>query len=497
MAISIISNFTSNKFYPSANPINTTVNSNNSGKCNFRYICDLYINGTKVYTDKIFPDPTTGYGFFLLSRVLQDYIATTVVSNTSSSFSLAANTTLPAAAFSVYCKFGEEYDNSTNCDGQVLQYPNLTTSNTFYVYEGAFDYEDYPTYDYTQYMMGTASATASKLFLTNSPREVDITYNDSYYLDFLTLQPMTSAFKMVIEATDYLTGSIATFSVSSPSLSYVKRYRMNVGPLNLSKMYGIPLISQDCRSYKVWLSYNNVRQSEIFTFNVKDPKEFTTRIGFVGLLGGIEHFTFYHRNLKGFTIDRKTYERTIGSNNSGTWKYNVGDRGTTTYKVTANEVHKVASFCSKETSEWLYEMWLSPDVWTYRRPELQEIRIYAENGHYVPAFNDRILFWVNDTSDLAVGDTILVVPEPVAGYSEFTGSFTIQSINGNVVDVGADWSSYFPPRELCAYIFKNKNFDRLPVVISDNNIEVKPKLARPIEYTLTYQMAYTKNTIRG
>ena len=498
MAITIVSNFTSGKFYPSANPINTTVNSNNSGKCNFRYICDLYINGTKVYTDKIFPDPNTGYGFFLLSRVLQDYIATTAVANTITAFNLGAGSSAPSASLSVYCKFGEEYDLTTTCDGTVLQYTNLATSNTFYVYEGAFDYEDFPNYTYTDYVMGTASATASKSFLTNSPREVDVTYNDSYYLDFLSLQPLSTSHRMYIEFT-YVDNTTSTTYLTSAALTNVRRYRLAVGPYNLNKIYGSPVIYQGVRSYKIWLSYGAIKQSEVFTFNVKDPKTFTTRFGFVGLLGGIESFTFYHRNLKSFNIDRKTYERTLGSNNSSVWKYNVGDRGTTTYKVSATEVHKVGSFCSREASDWLYEMWLSPDVWVYRRPELQEIRIYDELGIYLPyqASNTRILFWVNDTTGLSAGDYLMVIPEYIDGYPEFIGRFQIQSIDGNIVDVGATWGSYFPPREMCAYIYKDTTFDRLPITISDNAIEVKQKLTRPIEYNLSYQMAYSKNTIRG
>lgn len=492
MAITIVSNFTSGKFYPSANQINTTVNSNNSGKCNFRYICDLYINGTKVYTDKIFPDPSTGYGFFLLSRVLQDYIATVQLSNTFSYFNLAAASAVPTSTFSVYCKFGEEYDSTTTCDGTVLQYTNLATSNTFYVYEAAFDYEDFPNYTYTNYLVGTSSTTASIPFLTNSPREIDVTYNDSYYLDFLTLQPINSNWRLKIDVagTTYL-------NIAATSLTNVKRYRLAVGPYNLNKISGTPIINQDISSYQIYLTYNNIRQTEIFTFNVKDPKTFTTRIGFVGLLGGIENFTFYHRNSKAFNIERKTYERSLGRNISNAWSYTVGDRGTTTYKISANEQHRVSTFCSKDMSEWLYEMWLSPDVWTYRRPELQEIRIYDEAGTYTGTPDSRILFWVNDTSGLSAGDYLMVMPEHIDGYTEFIGRFQIVSISGNIVDVGAMWSSYFPPRQLCAYIYKDTTFDRLPVVIADNNIEVKQKLSRPIEYSLSYQTAYTKTTLRG
>ena len=492
MAITIISNFTSGKFYPSANPINTTVNSNNSGKCNFRYICDLYVNGTKVFTDKIFPDPNTGYGFFLLSRVLQDYIATVQLSNTFSTFNLGAGSTAPTSSLSVYCRFGEEYDNSINCDGTVLQYPNLATSTTFFVYEGAFDYEDYPTYNHTNYLMGTASATASKLFLTNSPREVEVTYNDSYYLDFLTMAPINSNWRLFIT----INGSAYT-SLAATSLTNVRRYRLAVGPYNLNKIFGSPVINQEFSSYEVYLAYNNVRQSEIFSFKVKSPKTFTTRLGFVGLLGGIENFTFYHRNTKSFNIDRRTYEKTLGRNISNAWSYTVGDRGTTTYKVSAQEQHKVSTYCSQDMSEWLYEMWLSPDVFTYRRPELQEIRIYDEAGTYTGTPDSRILFWVNDTTGLSAGDYIMVIPEKIDGYIEFIGRFQIVSVVGNIVDVGATYASYYPPRQLCAYIYKDTTFDILPVAISDNSIEVKQKTSRPVEYSLNYQMAYSKNTIRG
>lgn len=492
MAITIVSNFTSGKFYPSANPINTTVTSNNSGKCNFRYICDLYVNGTKVFTDKIFPDPNTGYGFFQLSRVLQDYITTVQLSKTFSAFNLGASTTVPTAALSVYCKFGEEYDSSINCDGTVLQYTNLATSTTFNVYEAAFDYEDYPSYSDSAYLMTATSATASSLFLTNSPREVDVTYNDAYYLDFLSGATINSSWRLQVN----VNGSLY-FTLPSTTLSAVRRYRLAVGPYNLNKIFDSPIIHQQIKSYEVFLTYNGIRQSEVFKFNVRDPKTFTTRLGFVGLLGGIENFTFYHRNMKAFNIDRKNYEKSLGRNISNAWSYTVGDRGTTTYKVNATETHKVGTYCSRDVSDWLYEMWLSPDVWTYKRPEIQEIRIYDEAGTYTGTPDSRILFWVNDTSDLKAGDWLMVIPEFIDGYTEFIGRFQIVSVVGNIVDVGATYASYYPPSQMCAYIYKDTTFDILPVTIADNSIEVKQKTSRPVEYSLSYNMAYSKNTIRG
>jgi hypothetical protein len=135
MATSIVKNFTSGRWYPSANPINATVTSNFNGKCNFRYICDVYVNGTRVYTSKLFPEPGTGYGFFQISRILQDYIETYINKTPPTSiFSSATETSAPTSALTVYCRFGEEYDSTTTCDGTIVQYNTQVTSNTFYVF---------------------------------------------------------------------------------------------------------------------------------------------------------------------------------------------------------------------------------------------------------------------------------------------------------------------------------------------------------------------------
>lgn len=508
MAISIVSNFTTNKFYPSQNPINVTVNSTNTGNCNFRYICDLYINGIKVFTDKLFPDPTTGYGFFQLSRVLQDYMKTLLPQAPQTNYvTLGSSATAPAAAISVYCRFGEEYDSSTNCDGTVVQYPNLSTSNTFYCYQAAFDYEDFPTYSDTPYKGVWASASNIMKFLTNSPREVEVTYNDSFNLDFISLTSPTAftsigAGNVAINITYYNKDTSSSgLTVPVPSLATVRRYRIACGPYDINKIGGTVLISQNTDYYTVKLVWqvginNPFDLSETFTFKVKPPKAFQTRIAFIGLLGGIEHFTFYHRNIKQFDVERKTFEKTLQSNNSGVWKYNVGDRGTTVYSVNAREKHTVSSYCTREVSEWLYEMWLSPEVWTYLRPNLIEWRNFKEGNPNVVLTTDRILFWLSDDHGLEVGDGVYVLPsEENTNWNVYSDLFTVQSVDGNLVDLGVT-VGYFVEYGACGFLYKDEDWRRLPVVISDNTVEVKQKTSRPVEYTLNYGMAYNKTTLR-
>ncbi len=510
MAVSIVSNFTSNKFYTVNNHIAATVTSAANGNCNFRYICDIYINGTKVFTDKLFPDPTTGYGFFKIDRVIQDYIKDSLPATPYTNyFNAASSTTAPAAVLSVYCRFGEEYDSSVDCDGTVVQYLNQVTSNTFYAFNGAIDYEDLPTWQYTKHLGVWASASyATREFLTNSPREVDVTFNDSYYLDIYSLTNPTvytspGAGNVALAITTYNKGgAVSTITVPANAITGTpRRYRIACGPYDLNNFTNIPLINDSISKYEIKLvwqvgSSNPFDLSETFTFYPKRPGKFQTRIGFIGRLGSIEHFTFYHRNKKSFDIDRKDYEKNMYSNTSGVWGYAVGDRGTSTYKISATEKHTVSSFCSKEWSDFLYEMWMSPEVWTYKRPELLEYTVYRESS----SPSSRMLFVLPDENHgFSVGDSFFSIPcyEGVNDTnSDYYQRFTVTGVSGRYVDCGLTYNIY----NLCEFaegwLYKDENWNRLPIVISDNNIEVKQKLTKPIEYTLNYKMAYPKNTLR-
>lgn len=497
MPVNIVSNLTSGKFYPANNHINLTVTSANNGNCNFRYVCDIYINGTKITPPlKLFPDPTTGYGFFELSRVIQDYIDNSIPSTPYSTTFASLAVTNPGPILTVYCKLGEEYDSSSECDGTVVQYLNQSQSNTIYVFNGAIDYENYPTWNYTDYLVGTVSNTKTK-FLTNSPREVELTYNDSFFLDFLSLATVNSNWYYRVTTYDELGGILSIFSQNCGSIAQSKRYRIAVGPYDINKVAGLPMIDSYVFKYDINLRYGSTIVSETFTFKVKEPNELSTRFAFFGLLGSIEHMTFYHRNKKSFDIERKNYEKGMMSNSGGAWGYSVGARGTSAYKISATEQHLVSTYCNQDYSNWLYEMWLSPDVWTYKRPEMISFRVYKDNNPAVDSITDKMLFYMEDGHGLVVGDQIMCFPDRDNPLSlDYSNLFTITSVTGNVIDCGLTLGVYNLVTETCGWCYKFSNWNRLPIAISDNSVEVKQKTSKPVEYTLKYQAAYSKTTLR-
>ena len=493
MSITIINQIPTNKFLPSRNPINVSVNSNNNGKCNFRYVCDVYIDGVNVFRYKLFPDPSTGYGFFQLSDVISDYLSEYLPQVNSTSVVVGYSTTNKSIV-GCYLRFGEEYDNSTTCDGTIQIFPNLALSNTFYAFLGTLDYEEWPTYNDNYYKVNY-SATFSQLtgpyFLTKRPRgSVKCSFGDSYYLDWLSLtSPNTGQTSIRIE-----TNTGVTYSVNAPSLSSVKRFKAAVGPFDINNAANTSLINASHKWYDVWLEDSGNQLTEKFRINLEMPKSFRTRFGFIGSLGSTEYITFYHRDRAGYDIDRKDYKKYLTSNKgSGNWSYDVGDRQSTTYATSAKERHLVTTFVDEITSTWLWEMWLSINVWKEDKPIQSSFRVFRESS----SPTSRMLFWLPDGHQFKPGDSFFCIPENKTEYSDYVDRFTIVSVNGNVVDCGLTYNIFNITESACGWIFKDEIFRRIPIVVSDPSIEVKQKLGRPIEYSLQYANSVDKFTLRG
>lgn len=490
MAISFINQITTNKFLPVTNPVNITVNSNNNGKCNFRYICDIYLDGVNVYRFKLFPDPSTGYGFFQLSDVLQDYLSEYLTTTSVAGFSAGTSNQNKSVA-SVYCKFGEEYDSTLTCDGDINTYLNLNTSNTFYIYNGVLDYEVWPSYVGTEYLFNSFS-TQHK-FLTNIPRgTAECTYADNYYLDFLTLNSISSTTKLSISSVN-LDGSTNSATFSSTTLNF-KRIRVNCGPFAINKSLGTPFINAGTKYYDVKVLIGGTQSGETFRINITKPKTYRTRIGFINSLASIDYITFYHRNREKYDINRKTYKRFLTSNKgSGQWSYEVGDRQLTQYSSNARSSHNVSTFVLEKTSLWLNELWLSNVVFVETNPQMIPFRVFREDA--TPT--SRMLFYLQDDHGYSIGDSFYCYPDNNPDYVDYIAKFTIIGVYDNVVDCGLTYNVYSITEHACGWIVKDESAVRIPIVLTDNSTELKQKMGRPIEYQLNYQNSVDKFTLRS
>lgn len=492
MAITIINQPTSNKFLPVRNPINITVSSNNNGKFNFRYICDVYIDGVNSFRFKLFPDPATGLGFFQLGDVISDYLSEYLPVNNSTSIVVGTSNTSKSIV-GCYLRFGEEYDNTPLGTGTVIIYPNLATSNTFYPFLGVLEYEEWPSYNESKYVVDYSTSFSDGIgpyFLTKRPRgSVKCSFGDSYYLDWISLNAPNSPQTLIKIETN--TG--VTYSTSAPSLSSVKRFRAAVGPFDINNSANTSLINAGHKWYDVWLEDSGKQLTEKFRIYLETPKSFRTRLGFIGSLGSVEYITFYHRDRETYDIRRKDYKRYLTSNKSNSWTYQVGDRSATTYSASATSRHLVSTFVDEATSSWLWEMWLSPNVWKDIKPISSEFRVFREDS----TSNSRMLFWLPDGHEFRPGDSFFCIPDNNPQYVDYVSRFTIISVNGNVVDCGLTFNIFGITEVACGWIFKDESSVRIPIVISDRTVEVKQKLGAPILYELNYSNSVDKIALKG
>lgn len=489
MAITITKNLTANYFYPSANPISLTVSSNNTGKCNFRFVSDLYINGTKVYTQKLFPDPISGLGFINIQRVCEDYIQTLEDLSSSTHVLREAQTVqVPAAAYSIQVKIGEEYDNSTDCDGSVLQYLNLATSNSAYVFESAIDYDLWPSFNTSTYVVATQSAGTP--FLTNAPREISLTYNDQFSYDFITTQTINVAnWKVDVKTYDLGGVGIATYSYSTNKThTGVNRLRVHCGPYDINKIAGTTIINPVVRTYTVNLRFGATTSvSETRTFKLKNPAPFQSRFCFTDQWGSQANITMEHRLQSGLRIQRGVYQKNLLRNIASGWSYQVGNRGAEQWQNMTIQNDFVSTFVKRDEARWINEIFFSPLVSIYKRPELLEARCVATSSGFgtflykkpewadnsLNTFSSGSLFFFDQNGSNSGRWTI--VSEPVENQVTVSGTFSVGD---------------------CGFIQKDISYQKLPIIITTNEVSIPQKISGPQQIAFEFTRSYLKTTLR-
>ena len=105
------------------------VTSTNTGQTNFKYVCDIYVDGNLVTRLKSFPQPSSTKGIFNVAPIIRNYWNSYFKPN------ISTYSAIPYSGSDIYVdyeiKFGEEYDATT--------YTNLATS-TRRAYNYIMDY---------------------------------------------------------------------------------------------------------------------------------------------------------------------------------------------------------------------------------------------------------------------------------------------------------------------------------------------------------------------
>lgn len=306
---------------------------------NYKFIGDVYVDGTMIARIKKIQDPVTGVGIFNVGQLIRNYI--TNVFNPSVNVIVAQQLGNSVFRANVVMKFGEEYNSASYLD-QVVDSTRVYFNNYNGRLKGA-----------TSSMAALADKVASNRPLQNE------TFLTSIY-NFIPYFPTTtSAVAFVVTPT----GGGVVYSTTFTPGNALDLQVLNVSPVAINAV-APGTITAATRSYTVQIG------GQTYTFNIICEAIYTVyMIHFLNQYGGFESKLFTKVSRKNYDIVRKDF---------GKLPYIVDASGIVTFKNSNgvyNESRSVYSVQYKEkvtlnsdllTDQeyiWLSDLILSPMVY--------------------------------------------------------------------------------------------------------------------------------------
>ena len=365
------------------NPIWWVVQSTNTAQDNFRFICDIYINGqtfagASYIRLKVPTDPVENKGVFNPNSILERYLTYDI---SIAAAGAEAVKQAPNSVIQYTLKFGEEYGPSS----AVTAFPDLAVTGNHYAYNGIIDHLDYPEFIDTSGAIYLNPSTTTKRFLTNDPRKDTSPYcqvrsNENAWLQILNDQSGNNSARAHYEFFD------STFQVLNATVIVANNFRLlanisdrriivpagyNIDDIATADIISGTLPQVSSASNIFWkvsmTDTSNVQTSEVFIFK-KDSQctvHEEVRIHFQNEHGAFDSFTFTKANdFETEVKERKKFSKPLGkfiaSNN---YMYETEDRHDVVFYTEMKDTITLNSdWINEDVCFWLEELVTSPVV---------------------------------------------------------------------------------------------------------------------------------------
>ena len=387
MAITVLSG-SPQSATPAYNKMIFKVSGSLTSGANYRYVCDVKNSaGTttlvRLKCDKL---PTTNYGYFDVSKVIQTLIAPTAPTLTQTGFADHAG------YYSGYrLAFMEEYGATP-----VVQTGTVTTVSGNVAFAGNLEQLELTSWSGSLYFPsgGGFDDGISRSLATNVRRTV---YSNSYGW---LCQGVGSGFPSpqdTVATVTYYTAAgalVRTYDVSIGSASGSTIFRFGAGPMNLKA-----LTSGQCQDgqagsvnfptaegayFTIIFADAGGSASIPYTYVIGPCERFNSQpVHFINKYGGIDSYTFTLKNRKRANVSRQTFG--YNSDVYSTLNYDKVYSGEFDYVYALN-----SDWLTDAESEWLIEMIRSSQVWLELNGQLVEAIINTNSYQFVTRRNDRL-----------------------------------------------------------------------------------------------------------
>jgi len=365
-------------YAPAYNQMIFTLSSTNVAQSNFRYIADIYVNGSSEYTRlEVGKNPTNSSGVFDISGIVQNFLTRDADDNTTT-FKQCGNS---IASYNV--QFGEQYGPSSG----ITNYTNLTSSSG-YAFNGVFDANSFLDYAVNIYVLQNSSSQ----FLTDQPTFKTITgeklalgfmtdaANEGYNLEIVTYYDEGTVFNTVRVQNPYA----ALSNRADRSINVRVDYDWINSLVNADLSFGsTPIFVTNWEYYEVKIknSAGTVVSETIRIYPGEICSKYDPiRFKFMNNYGKYDYYTFTGAKTKSTNIKRNTYKSNPNEWSGVNYNYSRMSRGLSQYETVLDDTITINSdWITEAESEWLEQLVTSPDVYIYAGSNLVSVNITNAN----------------------------------------------------------------------------------------------------------------------
>jgi hypothetical protein len=376
--------------------------STNVGQTAFKFVYDVYVNGSQVSRTKVYPSPSAegSYGVFNASPMVRSFV-TNYFEPSGNSILVASNDKIKVDS---QIRVGEEYVSG----GNLITIPNVASgalaSYNYYppLFADILFVNNNTPLVLSDYYDNLLLENFTDDWITERDNEkITIEYGDNFYATYFKITAGTySAWVDVINESgaviDTVSGGI-TFS------GEMNLFNCQAGHINT--FAGRTLITEATYGYNVYLKRGVAVSRKLQFIQKCYPKYKQYNLHFLNRLGGWDTMKFALVNRRSTELQRASYRRNdwqlSGNTMSNIDAYNKYNETTLNYAIQhKDKFHLISDWVSQQDYEWLGQLFASTIVYMEVQGAYFPVTISSTNYEYKLETSDKLF---NFEIDIEVG----------------------------------------------------------------------------------------------
>ena len=376
--------------------------STNVGQTAFKFVYDVYVNGSQVSRTKVYPSPSAegSYGVFNASPMVRSFV-TNYFEPSGNSILVASNDKIKVDS---QIRVGEEYVSG----GNLITIPNVASgalaSYNYYppLFADILFVNNNTPLVLSDYYDNLLLENFTDDWITERDNEkITIEYGDNFYATYFKITAGTYSAWI-----DVINESGAVVDTASGGITFSGEMNLfNCQAGHINTFAGRTLITENTYGYNVYLKRGIAVSRKLQFIQKCYPKYKQYNLHFLNRLGGWDTMKFALVNRRSTELQRASYRRNdwqlSGNTMSNIDAYNKYNETTLNYAIQHKDrFHLISDWVSQQDYEWLGQLFASTIVYMEVQGAYFPVTISSTNYEYKLETSDKLF---NFEIDIEVG----------------------------------------------------------------------------------------------